>query len=433
MHHTHAIILSTGDEIVLGQLLDTNARWIADRLTQRGIRVTEFITVGDDQASLTSTLARTASKAPLVIMSGGLGPTDGDLTRHALCDLTADQLITDDAALTDLTAKLTKRGREVSARQLRQSQRPSRATCIPNPVGTAPGLFLNHQHTDIVALPGPPGELQPMWAASIEPWLRSDPARTVQTQLLYIVGEAEADAADRIKDLTARGQHIVVNLTAHGGILTLRARYEGPASHAVAKQQLDATIADIRARFAGHIFAHAHSSEYDGQAHLLRAILHELNAKKHMLSTIESCTGGLLGALITNIPGSSSAYLGGAITYSNDLKHTFADVPEGTIKAHGAVSVETARAMAIGGRARTRADYTLAVTGIAGPDGGTPDKPVGTVCIALASATHVESRRFTFPGARTTIRERAATSAFAMLWFLLQGQPAPRLLWQHAP
>ncbi len=434
--HTHAAILSTGDELVMGQLQDTNSRWLAERLSERGIRVVEAAAVGDDLDRLASTLERLCAVAPLVVMSGGLGATDGDLTRQAVCRLTGDTLMTDPAVAERLTAYLASRGRAVTERQLRQAQRPARATPLTNSVGTAPGLHAEVGTADLFCLPGPPGELRPMWRDHVEPRLRPDPRHAVRAHLLYAAGLPEADAADRLKGLTRRGGDITVNLTASGGILTIRARAEGELTADLAGR-FDGTLAAVRELLGAHQIAEAPASDRPANELLCVAVLDALRRAGHTLATVESCTGGMLGQMLTAIPGSSSAYVGGAVTYADQLKVALAAVPKETIESHGAVSRETATAMALGGLSATGATHALAITGIAGPDGGTRDKPVGTVWIARAARgpgpLAVDARCFRFTGDRHDVRVRSCTSALTMLLFAIRNSDPGRLLWQHVP
>lgn len=438
--HERAVILSTGDEIVIGQLQDSNARFLADRLTSLGIRVLEHAAVGDDRALLAATIRRLAESAHLVIMSGGLGPTEGDLTRPAVCDVLGAPLVTDESAFDALRQLLAKRGREVTERQARQAQRPAPARCLPNPFGTAPGLHVpipvaaDHQTADLFCLPGPPGELRPMFESSVVSALRPAPGVRIITRLLYAVGVPEADAVTRLGDLTRRDRNPLVGITASGGVLTLRIRYEGdaPAGHAAA------LVADAeraaRSALGDHIFG-------SGEQTLPSVVLDQLKARGRSLAVVESCTGGLLGQLVTAVSGSSAAFVGGWLTYSNALKARLVGVPAEMLAAHGAVSEPVARAMALGGLERSGADHALAVTGIAGPDGGSAQKPVGTAWIAHAwrepNGAEADARLFRFTGDREDVRQRAARTALAMLYFALAA-PGPirragTLLWQVPP
>ncbi|MFT3684673.1 MAG: CinA family nicotinamide mononucleotide deamidase-related protein [Phycisphaerales bacterium] len=434
--HTHAAILSTGDELVMGQLQDTNARWLAERLTESGVRVVEAAMVGDDLGGLVSSLRRLAGVAPVVIMSGGLGATDGDLTRQAVCEVTGDSLVVDEQTKAALSTYLASRGRAVTERQLRQAMRPSGATPLFNAVGTAPGLHAKIGEVDLLCLPGPPGELRPMWRDHVAPRLRPDPSRGVASRLLYVVGIPEADAADVLRDLTSRGGDITVNLTASGGVLTVRARAEGMQTDEL-RTRFERTLTVVRERLRSHIVTEAPASDVSSNERLCAAVLDALKARGEMLSTVESCTGGMLGQMLTAIPGSSAAYLGGLVTYSNALKSKFASVSAETIETDGAVSKRVAAQMAVGGLRGTGATYTLSITGIAGPDGGSVEKPVGTVWIGLACAGEAlhdaDVRCFRFTGDRNDVRIRACTTALIMLVSVLRGQRAGRLLWQHVP
>jgi len=474
--HRTAAILSTGDELVLGQLQDTNARWLAQRLTDRGVRVVEIAAVGDELAELASAIVRLSAKADVLVMTGGLGPTDGDLTRAALCMVSGDAIVDDPAQAQALTEKLSTRGRSVNARQLRQTQRPARARCLPNDFGTAPGLYLtlnlpasDGSHScDVLALPGPPNELMPMWHAHAEPLLR--PSRVVLTRLGYVLGMPEAECAARLGALTARDRTPLLGMTASGGILTLRHRYEGDDAAAGAVL-LNADQAAVRELLGPNLFASASGGGAEGatpsDAVLAAAVLERLRGADQRLALAESCTGGLLGALLTGVPGSSAAMLGGVISYSNQLKQGLLGVPAELLAQHGAVSVPVAAAMATGAARVCRADWALSITGVAGPGGGTDAKPAGTVVIAVARRTldvdaesakrdaqqlqpqhgqahqpqtqqsfaqgfhAVDVRTFLFTGDRNDVRHRACVSALAMLWFALNPASGPvRLSWE---
>jgi nicotinamide-nucleotide amidase len=438
MQHTTAAILSTGDELVLGQLQDTNARFIAQALTDRGVRVVEIAAVGDDLPTLTATIQRLATSADVLVITGGLGPTDGDLTRAALCAATADTLIDDADQAQSLSDKLTLRGRQVTPRQLRQAQRPSRAKCLPNNFGTAPGLQTTlsintpaPRTCEIFALPGPPNELMPLWASSVEPALR--PASRVSTRLGYVLGLAEADCAARLGTLTARDRTPLLGMTASAGIITLRHRCEGRSEHE-AQGLLDADQTAARAALGPHLFATGPTRELPAHTPsitvLAHGLIHALSARNQTLALAESCTAGLLGAELTSVPGASAALVGGVIAYDNSLKQGLLGVPEADLRDHGAVSHQVAGSMATGAIEATGAHWALSITGIAGPSGGMPDKPIGTVWIALAERESdgavrvIDTRRFLFTGNRHDVRERACVCAMGMVWFALASHPA---------
>lgn len=434
--HDRAIILSTGDEIITGQLQDTNARWLAQQLLDAGIMPIGHRAVPDELPALAEALRDACERVPLILMSGGLGPTDGDLTREALRELTGAALVADPDALQAIAAILARRGREMTERQARQAQRPASARCLRNAFGTAPGLHLCLRgNTDIIALPGPPGELRPMFHAHVRPLLRPPPGRTILTRLAHIVGIPEAECVARLGDLTRRDRNPLVGITASGGILTLRIRYEGPGDNAIATQAIDAAENTARAALGDHLFASAHGAA-TGLESLIRTVLGLLHQRGETLSVVESCTGGTLGELLSSVPGSSASFLGGAIVYANATKVELG-VRTATLETHGAVSAECCHELCRSGLARHHASHTLAITGIAGPDGGSAGKPVGTVFIghsarAAATASMADVRRFLFTGDREDIRRRACVSALAMLYFSLRGRAggAPGLLWQ---
>lgn len=452
MHHS-ASILSIGDELVRGQSLDTNSRWLSERLLDLGIETLEHVTIPDDVELHASTLRRLAERTPLIISTGGLGPTADDLTRDALSlainPAAPDPLVVDGAALHDLEAKFAARGRTLSDLQRLQATRPSTARCLPNPLGTAPGLAARVLEADVFCLPGPPREMCPMFEASVRPLLRPPTGLFVRTRVLHMIGIGEGDAAKRAAHLMPRDppRNPLVGITASGAIVSWRLRARA-SSAAHADALLAADESELRAIFAHHVFG------ADAQT-LPATIISALAQRGETLAVCESCTAGLLGAMLTEPSGASAVFQGGLITYSNTLKQSLAHVSPDTLAAHGAVSREVASEMAQGTLRALGATHALAITGIAGPTGGSPDKPVGTVWIALASAPpsassapapiHVDARRFLIPGDRADIRERAARSALAMLHFHLAArsthpassahltQPSAPLLFQTSP
>jgi len=437
--HTHAAILGIGDELVRGQTLDTNSKLLSERLMLAGIEPVEHVTVGDDLAALTDALRRLCVRAPLVVCTGGLGPTDDDLTRDALAAVLGDELVEDEVALGWLIERLRSRGREVSAAQRLQALRPRTAECVRNDFGTAPGLFatvtnavgLAHARSDVFCLPGPPGELKPMWDALVVPRLQAEPGVTIRTRFLKLIGLPEAEAASRVPGIMAREASPQVGITASGGVLTWRIRYRGPLGSAPADAAVDAVAKRIHDAMGEHVFADVAG----GEPTLAASVVGLLRQRGETLAAVESCTGGMLGGAVTAIAGSSAAFTGGLLTYSNDLKQSLAGVRAETLAAHGAVSAECAAEMAAGGRDRLVASWCVSITGIAGPDGGSPAKPVGTVFIGLAGAGGVATRRFQFPGSRDDVRQRSVMSALAMVYFAAVrqergGTPPAKLLWE---
>lgn len=442
--HRTAAVLSIGDELVIGQSLDTNSKWLSSRLTDLGIRVVEHATVSDEPDLLRAAFERLVSSVDLLLATGGLGPTADDLTRDVLCDCMGDELVRDERQHERLVELFRRRGRPLENGNDRQALRPSTSMCLDNDQGTAPGIAAALHGVDVYLLPGPPHENRPMFERFVVPRLRTDAKRAITTRLIRHYGIPESNAAVVLGDLLDRdriGRRLpLVGITASDGVITTRLRHEGDPGDASA-------LLDEADRLIGERIGRFRISPEPGQrpsdADLVELTVQALKNAGHGLVTAESCTGGMIGEAVTSVSGSSSVYHGGWVTYSNEHKSAHLGVEVSLLKQHGAVSRPAAEAMARGAIERSpavfgpegaRPRHALAVTGIAGPDGGTPEKPVGTVWIARASegggAVEVESRRFVFPGDRDTIRRRTVSTALAMLLLRLRGKPIEKLLWE---
>ena len=427
-------ILSVGDELVLGQIEDTNAGWIARMLRSMGAMPGERRTVGDDRAALAQAMRDLAATHAALIVTGGLGPTLDDLTREALCDLVdgSDALLVEDpAGVAHLRRWFEARGRPMPVSNLRQAMRPPSARLLDNPHGTAPGLAAATRDgaCQIFCIPGPPNEMRPMFATFVEPELRRE-RDVVATTALHTIGLGESAIGELLGNLMERTREPSVGTTASDGIVSIRIRATGP--RAAAFEALESTAALCHARVGSVVFGR----DLDTLASVLGAMLADRGL---MLTTAESCTGGLLAARITDVAGSSAWYTGGYVTYENNRKVDDLFVRARTLDAFGAVSHETAIELARGALARTGASLALSTTGIAGPSGGSDAKPVGTVYVAVAMRAerhgddggrgNIVSRRFHFPGDRATIRSRTAHLALACARFALLGEPMRPLLW----
>ncbi len=418
-----------GDELTLGQKLDTNGQWLAQQLVDRGIVPVEHVTVPDDLDATVATLRRLASVVDVIISTGGLGPTADDLVREALARASDDVLVEDVESVRQIEGYFRGRGRSMSPLNRVQALRPSRGTSLRNGHGTAPGLFAKIGACDVFCMPGPPREMMPMFAASVVPVLRPVAGRAVLTRALHCFGIGESDLATRLGPLMERGRNPLVGTTASGGVVSIRIRYEGESDAAVANAATEE--AERAARVAGAPFLFG-----AGEDSLPSVVLDALKADGKTLAVVESCTGGLVGEMLTEIAGSSAAFVGGWITYSNELKKSLVGVPAELLESVGAVSAEVASAMAIGGVHRSGAGYAIAITGIAGPDGGSAAKPVGTVWIALAERSVggangepsiSDVRQFRMGNDRRSVREWSARAALMMLWMRLRGVKAPML------
>ncbi|MFP4223826.1 MAG: competence/damage-inducible protein A [Phycisphaeraceae bacterium] len=428
---TQAVILSIGDELVLGQTLDTNGAWLAAKLAERGLQAAWHQTLPDDRDAIAEALAAASERAELVLVTGGLGPTEDDLTRQALARAMGQPLELDEVSLARIEAFYRERGREMPERNRVQAMRPRGATMIDNDAGTAPGVFAELGRARIYIMPGVPWEMKRMWGQSIEPDVAglAGGRQVVLATKINTFGDGESDAAERLGELMDRRRNPKLGTTVTGGIVSVRVRSEFPTAER-AKDELEKTVAAVIERLGAVVFGRDEDTLQDAVVRLL-----ERHGKR--LVTAESCTGGLIGAMIADVPGCSQSYMGGWVTYSNVLKVEQLGVAKEALESVGAVSEEVARAMAAGAiRKAMGADFSLAVTGIAGPEGGTKEKPVGTVWLALGvrdeqDAGRVTTRalRLTLPGGRGAVRDRAAKCALQMLRLHLLGEPLSRLRW----
>lgn len=426
-----ASILSIGDELTLGQNLDTNSAWLASKLAEQSIMTVEHRIVSDDRVAIALAISDLAAACEVVITTGGLGPTADDLTREAMGDVLTpgQELVCDDAALKQVIAHFTKRRHEMPHMNRKQAQRPANARCLPNPNGTAPGLAGELGRCQIFCLPGPPREMQPMFLNHVMPAIKRPSTlndEVLLTASVHEFGMGESKAAEKLGDLMARDRNPLVGTTASDAIVSARIRVRGPCADA--RRLLDETVARIEQLWHPYAFGRDGATLIDAVAPLLR------DARKTLV-TAESCTGGWLGKSIVDRPKSSEFYLGGWVTYADEFKQDFLGVPHEMIETHGAVSACVAQAMSDGALNASSADYSLAITGIAGPDGGTTEKPVGTVFIGLGqrrgAGSAVLTRHFHFPGDRQAVRDRSVKAALQMLRFALLDvrEPAP-LLWE---
>lgn len=430
-----AIILSIGDELVLGQTVDTNSAYLSAELAKRGIGTLYHHTVADDQPAIADAIQLASLRAPLIIISGGLGPTDDDLTRQALAEAMGVKLVVHEPSVEVIRAFFASRDREMPERNRVQAMHPEGTIVIPNPCGTAPGIQAQLNKATIYVTPGVPREMFDMFQNAILPQVLAGregeevPSHnTILTCKVNTFGMGESDVADLLGDLMVRTRNPMVGTTVSNGIVSVRVRSEF-ANADDATREMDATVAAVEQRLGAVVFGHNNEALPDTLVPLLRDA-------GQVVATAESCTGGLIGKLITDVSGSSSVYAGGWITYTNEMKTSQLGVPAELFEQVGAVSEEVASAMATGALKRSGASLAVSVTGIAGPTGGTEAKPVGTVWIGLAwkDATvgdEIQSRalRFNLSGHREAVRDRAAKCALQMLRFHLTGVSLDTIRW----
>ena len=385
--------LSIGDELMLGEVIDTNAPHISARLFDHaGIRVRRRLTVGDNEEEIVAALLELAAQSDAVVVSGGLGPTSDDLTAAAAARAAGTELELNSEALAHLESFAQRISGGLHPANRRQAMIPKGSPLIPNPLGTACGFVVNIGKAEFFFLPGVPFEMKRMFEETVLPQLAGKGARSGERVTLKVFGMSEAEVGVRLQDAIPAGSPVELAYCVKFPAIDLILRTD--AEHA---GKLPAAAAALRERLGHVIFAEGEES-MDG---VLAALFRESGLT---LSLAESCTGGMIAARITQVAGSSAYFLEGNVTYSNEAKTRMLGVPAELIAAHGAVSAEVARAMATGAREAAGSDLALSVTGIAGPDGGSEEKPVGTVYMALAVENACQVARFNFQGGREEVR-----------------------------
>lgn len=410
-----AWVISIGTELTLGQTVDTNGPWLAAQLAGLGIRTRRHVTVADDAEAIRDVLLQASAACDVILATGGLGPTDDDLTRQALADAAGVELELHAPSLEHLRAFFAAREREMPERNQVQALVPRTGRALPNPRGTAPGLRIELRGTPCYVMPGVPFEMRRMFECEIVPQLRLAAAGSVLlARRLHTFGLGESDLGERIRDLMERGRNPEVGTTAELGLIGIRVNASAPTREE-AEARLDETEAELRRRLGEVVFGR----DDETLAGVVGALL---TASGSTLSTAESCTGGLLGKLLTDVAGSSQYYSGGVVTYANEAKINLLGVARADLERHGAVSDVVARAMAQGAARVFGTHYAISVTGIAGPTGGTPQKPVGLVFIGIRTPAQTTVHRRLFGGdqPREVIRVRAARTALNLLRRRLQ-------------
>jgi nicotinamide-nucleotide amidase len=406
-------LVTTGNELLSGRTISDHARTVGDNLTPLGLRLIRDTTVPDDIEAVRDAVSGALSRVDIVMVSGGLGPTNDDLTRDALASLLHRRIVTDAAALAAIEQRYARLGRATNAAVRRHALVLEGAEVFQNSAGLAPGQRLDVEGKALFVLPGPPREFQSILAEHILPWLKQQMAgiRAPVVRDLRVCGLGESDVVSRLRQDKFPESGVDVAFCARPGQVDIRLTAEAGQQPAVER-----TMEALRRRIGPFIFAEDLS---DMEAVVGRL----LSEKKATLATAESCTGGLVGHRITRVSGSSAYYRGGLIAYANDLKLTELGVSPETLQHDGAVSETVARQMAEGARRKYGADYGLSVTGIAGPTGGTESKPVGLVYVAVADAEQCWVREHKFAGGRAVIKEWSSQMALDLLRRRLLGQP----------
>jgi nicotinamide-nucleotide amidase len=406
-----AEIITIGTELLLGQLVDTNTTYIAKALADAGVDVHHETSVGDNAARIGAAVRDALARADVVICAGGLGPTVDDLTREGVAQATGRPLQLHQPSLVHIRHLFERLGRPMTENNVRQALMPTGATVLENPQGTAPGFIIEEDGRAVITVPGVPREMKAMIADQVIPWIveRYDVDAVIVTRVLNTVGMGESDLDQRIGDLFHAGVNPSIAVLAHYGQVDVKLTAKAQTrEQAIA--MLDQLEPQIRQRLPDVIYA------VDGGP--IEQVVGDLLRTRHWsVATAESCTGGLIASMLTSVPGASDYYVGGVVSYANEAKVDFLDVAPELIEQHGAVSEEVATAMAIGVQAHLRASCAIGVTGVAGPGGGSPDKPVGLVYVALAKPDgSADMRKLLLPGDREIVQRRAAIAALTMLW-----------------
>jgi nicotinamide-nucleotide amidase len=410
-------ILSTGDEVLTGQLTDTNAAFLADRLASLGFEVVRHTTVGDDRGALTDAFRQLGSGADVVLCTGGLGPTVDDLTTEVAAAVLGVGLRLDQAALTHMEGLWSSRGRTMPENNRKQALLPETAEVLANPVGTAPGFTARIGRAQFFFMPGVPHEMKKMFAEQAAPRLeklRAEPT-VFDVRMLRSFGLTESAVDEALSGLEALHPGVKLGFRAHFPEIQIKLTVKGP-DVAAARERLEAAAEEVRRRIGARVFSEGTAME--------EVVGEGLRRAKATLTTAESCTGGLVAEMITAIAGSSDYFDRAFVTYSDQAKMDLLGVSAEVLREHGAVSEPCARAMAEGARARAGTTYAVSVTGLAGPGGGTADKPVGLVFVGLATPDRTVVRKLLWPGRRRDqIRSVSAMVALDLVRRALAGLP----------
>jgi nicotinamide-nucleotide amidase len=404
----NAEIIAIGSEMLTPFRLDTNSLWLTERLNSMGIDVKLKTVVGDDEARLEETIRDAMKRSEIVISTGGLGPTEDDITRKVFARVLKRQLILEDAILEKIRARFARRNMSMPEINARQALIISGAQILENNNGTAPGMLLTEGKCTVVLLPGPPREMKPMFDASVAPVLKQRAGETlIMRRCLSIFGLTESRTDELAAPIYTRYRNPSTTILFKDGQielhLTAQAQNESEAEKLL--DELDGRLDEVLGEY---IFSRRNET-------LEQVVGELLKLRGYTLATAESCTGGLLAGRITDVPGSSEYFLEGVVSYSNEAKVDLLGVPKKLIEEHGAVSEEVAKAMATGVRKRAGSTFGVGITGIAGPGGGSEEKPVGLVYIALADDTQTTTRKFIFNGDRQFIRTLSINAALDLV------------------
>jgi nicotinamide-nucleotide amidase len=405
----NAEIITIGDELLIGQTVDTNSAWIGMELSLKGLRVNRITSVSDRREEIINALNEALGRVPLVLVTGGLGPTSDDITKQTLAEYFGGRMVMNPEVLAEVSARLAKRNLEMNENNRRQALVPDNCRVLANKAGTAPGMLFEKEGKIVVSMPGVPSEMKYIMKEHVLPMISARAgARTIIHRNIMTYGTFEARLAERLEEFERELPATVklAYLPAHG-VIKLRLTGTGDDYQQV-RQDIEWQVRKLYLIIPDVIYG-------EDEIRLEEVIGRLLLENNMTVSTAESCTGGKIASLITSVPGSSAWFNGGVVAYNNSIKSSVLGVDPEVIQLHGAVSEETVMAMADGIRHLAETDYSVAVTGIAGPTGGTPEKPVGTVWIAVASSRGVVAEKHCFADDRMINISRSAYTALNLL------------------
>lgn len=401
-------IICVGTELLLGNTVNTNAAFLANRCAGLGLSNYYQSVVGDNEERLSEAIRTAMKRSDILILSGGLGPTEDDLTKEVAAKVAGKELLLHEPSKKAIEKFFKNIGKKPTDNNWKQAYIPEGAIVLENPNGTAPGVIIKEEGCKIILLPGPPSELIPMFEQKVSPYLQSLSEEVILSQIVKICGIGESKVEDMIKDLIDEQTNPTIATYAKIGEVHIRVTASGEDEKA-AKKLLKPVVKELKNRFQNNIYT------TDEKVTLEQSVADLLMANDLTISCAESCTGGLLSGRLINVPGISDSYKTGIITYSNKAKRKFLTVRKATLQKYGAVSKQTAEEMAKGLAFLTKADVAVSVTGIAGPDGGTEEKPVGLVYIACNVKGDVTIKECHFKGTRANVREASVTAALVLV------------------
>ncbi len=401
-------IIAVGTEILLGNIVNTNAAYLAEKCAGLGLSCYHQDVVGDNEERLMETIRLALTRADIILLSGGLGPTQDDLTKEAAAKVMGKALYLHEPSKEAIRQFFAERNMEITENNWKQAMVPEGCIVVENPGGTAPGIIIAENGKHVVLMPGPPGELIPMFEKSIMPYLAGLTTGVIYSQTVKICGVGESKAESMVEDLVDAQDNPTIATYAKTGEVHLRVTATAP-DEKEAKKLVKPMVKELKGRFGNHVYT------TDSEVTLEKAVVDLLMANKLTACTVESCTGGMLSARLINVPGVSEVFKSGYVTYSNKSKRKLLGIKKNILVKYGAVSEQIAREMAKTAATLARTDVSVSTTGIAGPDGGTPEKPVGLVYIACNVCGRVTVKECHFHGTREKIRESTVSAALSLM------------------